>query len=112
MLNTVILKRNRGEGKTKWLIKKALAELDAGNTNVYYSGSVIGHTIFCNSFERDTGEKCKIRLLDSTHHNVMQNTVYLTDELLEELPFVQYELMKRVGGTWYVTISGENVVEE
>lgn len=112
MLTKKICIKGRGEGKTKWLIQKALAALDAGNTNVYYTGSLVGYNRFCKSFERETGEKCKIGLLDSTHYNVLHDTIYLTDELLNELTSVQYGLMEVVGGTWYATLGKENTIEE
>lgn len=111
MLIKKLCVKGRGEGKTKWLIDQALKEMDKGNKEIYYNGSLVGYNMFCRSFERETGQVCKVELLTPQTFNKDINSVYLTDELLTELQYVS-NAMESVGGTWYATLGREYTVSE
>lgn len=112
MLTTKILKKNRGEGKTQWLVQKALIKEDAGISDIYYVGSSFGYKAFCDAYERIEHRKCKIALFSSKYCNKTPNNVYLTDELTDEIANIDIAAMRSIGGTWYATMSGELFVEE
>ena len=107
MLRKHIFKANRGEGKTKWLVERALEAEDSGLTTIYI-GSVTGYNIFSQVYEGLTHHKCKVEY----HHGDCPlypsiSHCLFTDELMHEihhLPFIG----PACSGDWYITMSAED----
>lgn len=111
MLIKKLCVKGRGEGKTATLIKHALFAEDNNVKNIFYVGSDVGYMSFCDSYERSTGSKCKIRKLKHKSDVDVCGTmrVYLTDELLTELPNIDARMLNELGGVWYITLSKEYI---
>lgn len=109
MIRKHIFKANRGEGKTRWLVDKALDAID-NNIEPIYVGSREGYDNFCRFYEGFTNHKCKVNY----HH--AENPLYpnishclLTDELMYEIHCIPY-IGPSCQGDWYITMSSEDFI--
>ena len=108
MLNKHIFKANRGEGKTKWLVARAL-DAEEKSLEVLYLGSAASYESFCHIYEGLTHHKCKVKRVDKaeTLDNHL-NYCLLTDEMMSQIYYIPYMNSNMIEGDWYITISSED----
>ena len=110
MLKKHIFKANRGEGKTKWLVERALDAEDAG-IKVTYLGSFDRYEHFRRVYETISHHNCSITCVGKPGVIIDNcNQSYLTDEFMDEfdkLPNIQ----RITTGNWYITMSAEDFVQ-
>lgn len=117
MMDKKIFKGNRGEGKTKWLVDKAidiLIKIDQGlidteDLEVFYVGDFATHANFCNFYEKIMHTKCPIKRWLHNDMNGCHRAILFTDELLYNLPRIPSNIP--VEGEWYITMSAEDFVQ-
>ena len=108
MLKKHIFKANRGEGKTKWLVNKAL-DAEEKALEPLYLGSATSYEIFCHTYEGLTHHKCKIKRVDRTEPlNINLNYCLLTDEMMSQIYQIPYVNSNMTEGDWYITMSSED----
>lgn len=107
MLKKHIFKANRGEGKTKWLVERALNAQDNNLTPIYI-GSADRYDLFCRVYEGFTHHKCMIEYhhkdIPLYHHSAH---CLLTDELMGEIHNIPF-IGPACEGDWYITMSAED----
>ena len=107
MLKKHIFKANRGEGKTRWLVDRAI-EYQDDTMHQYYLGSITGYNNFCAQYEAQMHKKCPIQHWASS--NIMYTTGYLicySDDLLDS--FKHFPIMSNaIEGDWFITMSAED----
>ena len=109
MLNKHVFKANRGEGKTKWLVDRAIEYYDHA-TYHYYLGSKSSYDNFCAQYEAEMHKKCPIQYWPS--NEIMYPVGYMilySDELLEAFNYFPV-ISNAIEGEWFMTISGENFI--
>lgn len=114
MNNINIFRANRGEGKTKWLIERAIDEYENGKT-LYYVGSPATYVSVKNLWEATMHSVCPIAPQEYIPKKVHEDCVFFTDELLlnvnsyiwlsNMLSFSNYTNLP-----WYITMDKEDFV--
>ena len=109
MLNKHLFKANRGEGKTKWLVERALEAEDHAMYH-YYLGSKSSYDSFCYQYEAQMHKKCPIQHWPSDQIIYPAGYMILySDELLDALNYLPI-ISNAVEGEWFITISGEDFI--
>ena len=112
-----IFKGNRGEGKTKWLVDRAIDTvikfdqdiLDASEVQVFYIGDYATYSNFVRKYEEVMHTKCPIERWEHSDMNGCHNAILFTDELIYNMPCVPSNLPTE--GVWYITMDAEDFVQ-
>lgn len=107
MLNKHIFKANRGEGKTRWLVDRALEAEDAG-LKVIYLGSFDRYDHFRRLYESISHHNCSIIRVGKPGV-IIDNSdqFYITDEFMEEFDKLP-DIQRITTGNWFITMSAED----
>jgi len=113
-MNVKIFRANRGEGKTKWLVNRAIEAKEAGYELVY-----IGSDKFKNHFDNrwmaEMHEMCPVKSAASILQYNPDDSVkycFLTDELMHNFTCVHpwKSALSNTNNIWYITMDAENFV--
>ena len=107
MLNKHIFKANAGEGKTRWLVEKALQAQDEGVIHIAYAGSLKGYINFSEVYEAQAHHKCNIPhiSIDDGMQPGIKSAI-LTDDLINEVNYLP-RISEFAEGDWYITMPAE-----
>lgn len=112
MSNMKIFRTNHGEGKTKWLVDKAI-EAYANGATLIYVGCEQSQERFEEAWMYVAKTVCPIKNIEfCTPRSNRKHYCMLTDDLLENLWSVYrwYNFIDGNGYEWYVTIDKEHFV--
>lgn len=103
-----IFRANRGEGKTKWLVDRAIEAYDRGKT-LLYAGCEQSQKHFEEVWMATTNTRCPIRNIEFYATSDHRQFCVFTDNVLEELWSVYrwYNFVDGRGYEWYVTMDQE-----
>ena len=108
MSNIKIFRVNHGEGKTKWLVDRAIEARDNGAT-LLYVGCEQSQKRFEEAWMFETHTVCPIKNIEFCTPRSTKKYCILTDDLLENLWSVYrwYNFIDGRGCEWYATIDKE-----
>lgn len=103
----------RGEGKTKWLLDKAVGAREAGY-ELWYIGNKKTMESLSNMWKSQLHELCPVKHIGEWHYSP-QNGVYcfLTDNFLENVEMIGFwkGVIDQNDGIWYLTMDKECFVD-
>lgn len=116
MMDKKIFKGNRGEGKTKWLVERAIdvmvkcdqGQIDRDEVDIFYIGDYATYANFCETYRSIMYTKCPIERWDHSDMNGCHNVILFTDELMYNINCIPSNLP--IEGTWYITMDAEDFV--
>ena len=108
MSNMKIFRANRGEGKTQWLVDRAIEAKDNGAI-LLYAGCEQSQERFEEAWMYATNTVCPIKNIEFCVPRDRKTYCILTDDLLSELWSVYrwHNFIAERGYEWYVTIDKE-----
>lgn len=115
MIDIKIFRANRGEGKTKWLLDRAIEAKENGY-ELRYIGNASTMVSIVDMWRAELHERCPIKMLDDWLHidPSLAKYCFLTDELTANS--VKLDIWKGVfenrgvDGVWYITMCNEYFV--
>ena len=115
-MNVKIFKANRGEGKTKWLVDRAIEAKEAGYELVYI-GRNHSKDMFANRWMAEMHELCPVKSAASICQYGIDNSIkycFLTDELMHDFECVHpwKSALSDPKNVWYITMDAENFVNQ
>lgn len=112
MNNVEIFRANVGEGKTKWLVDKAI-EASKEPCVIYYVGSKKSMFKLVEMWMAETQTLCPIKsIYENFNPNYNCPYYFLTDELIENMELVGFwwRNAKDKNGIWYITMGNEDFI--
>lgn len=112
MINWKIFRAGRGEGKTKWLLDRAVEAHNDG-CELYYVGNSKTMFNLVEMWMAETRTLCPIKHIDNEWHSgFSEKMCFFTDGLIENLYAVDVwrEKADNNGVTWYATMNKEDFV--
>lgn len=112
MIDWKIFRAGRGEGKTKWLLDRAI-DADINDGELYYVGSKKTMFQLVEMWMAQEHTLCPIKHIENVHHYDLLDKVYFfTDGLIENIDDVSSvcDTARAKGVTWYVTMNKEDFV--
>ena len=113
-MNVKIFRASRGEGKTKWLVDRAIEAKEAGYELVYIGRNKF-RDIFADRWMAEMHEVCPVKSAASiVQYNVDDGVKYcfLTDELMYNFECVNpwKSALSSTDNIWYITMDAEDFV--
>ena len=107
-MNMKIFRDNRGEGKTKWLVDRAIEAHDRGKT-LLYAGCEQSQKHFEEVWMATTNTVCPIKNIEFYGTSSRKPFCVFTDNLLQETwtLFRWYNFVNEHGYEWYATMDKE-----
>lgn len=100
----------RGEGKTKWLLERAIEARNAG-MDLWYIGSSKTMESLYNMWKTELHELCPIKNAGelSVTKRPKDNCCFLTDNFLDNVGNVGFwkSVVDNIDGVWYITMDKE-----
>ena len=112
MKNVEIFRAGVGEGKTKWLVEKAI-EASKEPCVIYYVGSKKGLFKVVEMWMSETKTLCPIKsVYDGYKPGYSCPYYFLTDELIENMELVGFwwRTAQESNATWYMTMGKEDFI--
>lgn len=107
-----IFRANHGEGKTEWLVERAIEARANGYELIYVGGNIEAiNKMWMAKMHEMCPAKPVYRVFECKMNNA-DKYCFLTDNLMENLSYVTawHTLMKNTYGVWYVTMCDEDFV--
>ena len=116
MLTKKIYRGNRGEGKTKWLVDRAIDTvikcdqgiIDQDEVKLFYNGDYVTYVVFSETYREVMHTRCPIEHWEHRDMNGCHNAILFTDELMYNINCVPSNLP--IEGTWFITMDAEDFV--
>ena len=108
MDNMKIFRANRGEGKTKWLVDRAIEAHDEGKI-LFYAGCEQSQKRFEEAWMAETHTVCPIKNIEFYGTSSNKPFCVFTDNLLKEMWTTSrwYNFVNEQGYEWYATMDKE-----
>ena len=113
-MNVKIFRANRGEGKTKWLVDRAIEAKKAGYELVYV-GNKKAQDKFEHRWTAEMHELCPLKSVISIFTPNIDSRVkycFLTDDLIDNFTCIHpwQDTFSNADNVWYITMDAANFV--